>query len=208
LRGAIWSHQQSPVRGVPKNPDRLNVQVQHVSAANRAMYPAVHPGDFPKTLAASVATSSATRAGETGSSASTAPVPSKVCPRAFQSRPTPAPPPFQRRSWRSAQIASCSARSVTTDRTSGRMANSSAMDPPCLPQRARPRSDPGRSRFQQICLGCLDKNADGPGREGGTGPPVGGLVGLLGSELAHVFYATQSPISRLRQREALLFHHS
>jgi hypothetical protein len=57
-------------------------------------------------------------------------------------------------------------------------------------------------------LGCLDKNADGPGREGGTGPPVGGLVGLLGSELAHVFYATQSPISRLRQREALLFHHS
>jgi hypothetical protein len=56
-------------------------------------------------------------------------------------------------------------------------------------------------------MGCLDKNADGPGREGGAGPPVGGLVGLLGSELARPFYARQSPVSRLSEPGASLFHH-
>src|ERR687897_1041074 len=54
---------------------------------------------------------------------------------------------------------------------------------------------------------CLDKNADGPGREGGAGPSGGGLVGLLGSELARLFYAKQSPISRRNESGASLFHH-
>ncbi len=78
----------------------------------------------------------------------TVPAPSNFCPKPFPSRPTPAPPPFPRLSWRGAPMASYSARSVTTDRTSGPMASSLTMDPPCPPQRARPRSDPGRSRLQ------------------------------------------------------------
>ena len=56
-------------------------------------------------------------------------------------------------------------------------------------------------------MGCLDKNADGPGREGGAGPPVGGLVGLLGPELARLFYARQSPVSSRNEPRASLFHH-
>jgi len=147
LRGATWTHRQSAIRRVTKNPDHLIVQVHLVNAANRARCQVVHPGDLPKTRAASGVTSSATRAGETGSSACSAPVPSNFSPRAFLSRPTPVPPQFPRPSWRSARIASCSAPSVTTDRTSGPMANSSAIGPLRHQERARPRSHPGRSRL-------------------------------------------------------------
>ncbi len=148
LRGATWTHQQSPVRRVTTSPDHPIVKVHPVSAANQSAFPTVHPGDLRQTLAASAATISATRAGETGLSASTAPAPRIFCLKAFLSRPTPAPPQFPRPSWRSSQIASCSAPSVTTDRTAGPMANSLMMDPSCLQERARPRSDPGRSRLQ------------------------------------------------------------
>jgi hypothetical protein len=148
LGGATWTHQQSPVRRVTTTPDHPIVQVRRVSAANQATFPAVHQGAFRKTLAASAATISATRAGETGSSACTAPAPRIFCPKAFLSRPTPAPPQFPRPSWRGARIAFCSAPSVITDRTSGPMARSLAMDRPRRPQRTRPLSDPGRSRLQ------------------------------------------------------------
>src|SRR6476620_12305613 len=43
----------------------------------------------------------------------------------------------------------------------------------------------------------VQTNADGPGREGGAGPSVGGPVGLLGSELAREFYANVSLLSSL-----------
>jgi hypothetical protein len=148
LRDGTWTHQQSPVKRVTKTPDHPIVQAHRVSAANRAGHPVVQPGDLPKIPGASAAMSSATRAGETEWSACTAPVLSNFSPKAFLSRPTPGPPLFPRPSWRSTRIGSCSAPSVTTDRTSGPMANSLAMDRPCRPRRARPRSDSGRSGVQ------------------------------------------------------------
>jgi len=147
-RGATWTHQQSLVRRVTTSPDHPIVKVHRVSVANSAAFPAIHPGDLGKTRAASAVTISAIRAGETRSSESTALAPRIFCRKAFLWRPTPAPPPFLRPSWRGSRIASCSVPSVTPDGTSGPMANSSMMDPSCLQERARPLSDPGRSRLQ------------------------------------------------------------
>ena len=48
LRGATWTHQQSPVRRVTKNPDRPIVQVHRVSAANPSSVPGGSPGRPPQ----------------------------------------------------------------------------------------------------------------------------------------------------------------
>ena len=148
VRGATWSHQLSPIWRVTKDPDQPIVKVRRASAAIRAAFLAVRPGDLRRTLAASAAASSATRAGETGSSACTVPAPSTHFPSTFLSRPTPVPPPFPRPSWRGALMASCSAPLVTMGHTSGLMASSLTMDPQRSPQRTRRRSEQGRARLQ------------------------------------------------------------
>jgi hypothetical protein len=138
-RGATWIHQPGPVRSVTKDPDRLTVRDQCASAPNPVMVLAVHPGDHPRTIVASVLMSSVTRAGETDPSASSVPAPSSFSLKPFLSHPMPAPPPFPPPSWRGALMVSYSAPSVTMGRTSGLMASWSTMDRPSRAQPGRPR---------------------------------------------------------------------
>ena len=69
------------------------------------------------------------------------PAPNSFSPKPFLSRPTPAPPPFPRPSWRGAPTPSYFAPSVTTGRTAGPMASSSTRDL----RDSRRQGDPGGS---------------------------------------------------------------
>src|SRR4051794_15298457 len=74
-RETTWIHQPVPETRARKNLAWSTVKVHRASAPSSASLLAARPGDHPRILGVSAATSSATRAGETGSSASLVPVP-------------------------------------------------------------------------------------------------------------------------------------
>ncbi len=145
----------------------------------------------------------ATRAGATASTRA-------FCARAEHGLPTSLSRRLTRRSWppsprpssHAGRTPSCSAPSATAAHTSGPTANSLKMPRASQQKRGysanemrrstpqRPQEQPGGRRGK-----CPNTNADGPGREGGAGPPVGGSAGELGPELTQIFYANQSPLS-------------